>query len=362
MSSQWQNAQCRIGREPSRRRSAPSPLLAVSPPCWIWNPTAVTPGDPLPRGWQFVLLAADTRRSALRERRIPGSGCSDARPGTAAADARWADRVLPPGHPRSARRCCATARSRRIVAQDHRRRPDGRRRRFCMSCGFGAAVRTCAASRRRPICCCRARTADGSAPRRGAAAAVRAEHLKTVVPDETLLFQYSALGFNSHRIHIDRDHARQVEGFPDLVVNGGLATLLLTEFLRRDLGVRPAALKVRHVAPLFCNRAVTLAADRLGERWRLKAFDDQQPAGRRHGGGRRMSFEPLKGVRVLDLTSVVVGPVCTWRLGQYGAEIVKVERPGGRPDAWPGRPVADRASTRAPTCTSTAASATSAST
>lgn len=42
-----------------------------------------------------------------------------------------------------------------------------------------------------------------------------------------------------------------------------------------------------------------------------------------------MSFESLKGVRVLDLTSVVVGPVCTWRLGQYGAEIVKVESPEG---------------------------------
>jgi crotonobetainyl-CoA:carnitine CoA-transferase CaiB-like acyl-CoA transferase len=40
-------------------------------------------------------------------------------------------------------------------------------------------------------------------------------------------------------------------------------------------------------------------------------------------------FEPLKNIKILDLTSVVVGPVATWRLGQYGAEIIKVEHPTG---------------------------------
>jgi crotonobetainyl-CoA:carnitine CoA-transferase CaiB-like acyl-CoA transferase len=40
-------------------------------------------------------------------------------------------------------------------------------------------------------------------------------------------------------------------------------------------------------------------------------------------------FEPLKGIKILDLTAVVVGPVATWRLGQYGADIIKVENPSG---------------------------------
>jgi crotonobetainyl-CoA:carnitine CoA-transferase CaiB-like acyl-CoA transferase len=40
-------------------------------------------------------------------------------------------------------------------------------------------------------------------------------------------------------------------------------------------------------------------------------------------------FEPLKNTKILDLTSVVVGPVATWRLGQYGADIIKVEHPTG---------------------------------
>ncbi|MCP9757224.1 CoA transferase [Lacihabitans sp. CCS-44] len=40
-------------------------------------------------------------------------------------------------------------------------------------------------------------------------------------------------------------------------------------------------------------------------------------------------FEPLKNIKILDLTSVVVGPVATWRLGQYGADIIKVENPAG---------------------------------
>ncbi len=79
-----------------------------------------------------------------------------------------------------------------------------------------------------------------------------------MIPDETLLFQYSALGFNSHKIHLDRNYTQRVEGLPDLVVNGGLATLLMTEFLRKEKGVDLKAIKVKHIAPLYCNRPLRL--------------------------------------------------------------------------------------------------------
>jgi 3-methylfumaryl-CoA hydratase len=116
----------------------------------------------------------------------------------------------------------------------------------------------------------------GNAFREGAreTQAVVADHCKVVVPDATLLFHYSALGFNSHRIHLDRDYARTVEGFPDLVVNGGLTTLLLTEFARRELGLTPRRLSVKYTAPLFAGRTMTLAASRTDDRWQLRAFDD----------------------------------------------------------------------------------------
>jgi 3-methylfumaryl-CoA hydratase len=99
---------------------------------------------------------------------------------------------------------------------------------------------------------------------------------KQVTCDQTMLFQYSALGFNSHKIHLDRQFAQDAEGFPDLVVNGGLATLLLTEFARAELGLTISALKTKHLAPLFCDRPISLAAVK-GEAgaWGLTAYDDE---------------------------------------------------------------------------------------
>ena len=59
---------------------------------------------------------------------------------------------------------------------------------------------------------------------------------RAVRPDETLLFRYSALTFNSHRIHYDRPYAREVERYRGLVVHGPLTATLLLDLARRQLG------------------------------------------------------------------------------------------------------------------------------
>ena len=50
-----------------------------------------------------------------------------------------------------------------------------------------------------------------------------------------LLFRYSALTFNGHRIHYDRRYVTEVEGYPGLVVHGPLIATLLLDLLRREL-------------------------------------------------------------------------------------------------------------------------------
>lgn len=58
---------------------------------------------------------------------------------------------------------------------------------------------------------------------------------REIVPDDVLLFRYSALTFNGHRIHYDRQYVTQVEGYPGLIVHGPLIATLLMDLLRREL-------------------------------------------------------------------------------------------------------------------------------
>ncbi len=75
---------------------------------------------------------------------------------------------------------------------------------------------------------------------------------RTVRPDPVLLFRFSALTFNSHRIHYDRSWAMDVEGYPGLVVHGPLTTTLLVDFARdSNQGRRIISYATQARAPLF---------------------------------------------------------------------------------------------------------------
>ena len=65
---------------------------------------------------------------------------------------------------------------------------------------------------------------------------------RRIVPDDVLLFRYSALTFNGHRIHYDRKYVTEVEGYPGLVVHGPLIATLLMDLLRRQ---QPGAQVIR---------------------------------------------------------------------------------------------------------------------
>jgi len=79
-----------------------------------------------------------------------------------------------------------------------------------------------------------------------------AQWRREIRPDDVLLFRYSALTFNGHRIHYDRRYVTEVEGYPGLVVHGPLiATLLLDALRRHRPDAQVARFAFRAVKPLF---------------------------------------------------------------------------------------------------------------
>lgn len=236
-----------------------------------FDPDMVTNGQPLPRGWHFVLLGGDTRRSELRVDGFPGLGVPmpdlglprlllAGRSVTWEGDILIGDQVERESQIEDISEKQASSGRMALVRLRHSLRP--------LSQPQPAVVETqtyallpASPTPKRP------------APR-DAAVQPTGTYRRVMTPDEIMLFQYSALGFNSHKIHLDREHARKVEGLADLVVNGGLVTLLVTEFLRTDLGITPTALRARHLAPLYCNSPLTLCADRESSGWRVRVLDE----------------------------------------------------------------------------------------
>ena len=74
---------------------------------------------------------------------------------------------------------------------------------------------------------------------------------RDIQPDDTMLFRYSALTFNSHRIHYDRRYVTGTEGYPGLIVHGPLIATLLMDLLRRNSDRPVASFRFRAVSPLF---------------------------------------------------------------------------------------------------------------
>ncbi len=98
----------------------------------------------------------------------------------------------------------------------------------------------------------------------------------TVTPDSVMLFRYSALTFNGHRIHYDHPYVTTVEKYPDLVMNGGLTTLLVFELARKFAPSPARTIASRNVRPMFVNREITLGGEPSadGKSAKLWAQDD----------------------------------------------------------------------------------------
>lgn len=76
-----------------------------------------------------------------------------------------------------------------------------------------------------------------------------------------MLFRYSALTFNSHRIHYDVDYARDVEGYEGLVFHGPLTATLLVDLARRTFCRFPKEFSFRALAPIVGMSAFHIVGD-----------------------------------------------------------------------------------------------------
>jgi 3-methylfumaryl-CoA hydratase len=92
-----------------------------------------------------------------------------------------------------------------------------------------------------------------------------AQHRESHMADAVLLFRYSALTFNGHRIHYDRDYVTRVEGYPGLIFHGPMQAALLVEFAAKLHGGKaPGKFSYRGVQPLFEGSEFSVNANNTG--------------------------------------------------------------------------------------------------
>ena len=93
---------------------------------------------------------------------------------------------------------------------------------------------------------------QSATPAKAASPPPLARHRETHMADPVLLFRYSALTFNGHRIHYDRDYVTKVEGYPGLIFHGPLqAAFIVERAAKLHGGTPPKKFSYRGVQPLF---------------------------------------------------------------------------------------------------------------
>lgn len=99
--------------------------------------------------------------------------------------------------------------------------------------------------------------------------------VRTLAPDARLLFRYSALTFNTHRIHYDAPYAEQIERYRGLVVHGPLTASLLLQLAAQELGEnRLRSFAFRGLSPAIAGEPLHLVMRAREEGYELAAFAD----------------------------------------------------------------------------------------
>lgn len=93
------------------------------------------------------------------------------------------------------------------------------------------------------------------------APAPHGRHRVTLQPSAPLLFRYSALTFNGHRIHYDAPYVKIEEGYPGLIVHGPMQATMLVQFAEKLRGICPKQFDFRSLSPLFDIADFTLNAE-----------------------------------------------------------------------------------------------------
>lgn len=118
-------------------------------------------------------------------------------------------------------------------------------------------------------------TGQNITPARPPAPPSKPQHRETHFADPVLLFRYSALTFNGHRIHYDRDYVTKVEGYPGLIVHGPMQAALLVEMAAKlHGGIAPDKFVYRGLQPLFDGAEFSVNANEISGGFELWTAND----------------------------------------------------------------------------------------